>query len=91
MAVRLLLPADVGRPTDVFRAPPTPGGPVDLLMMRYVSPSLDAVNPEPLDLPAEILVLYHVHTTELDTPPGVQQLVERSVTRVSMTVASPEG
>ena len=91
VAVRSLLPADVGRPTDVFRAPPTPGGPVDLMMERYASPSLDAVNPEPLDLPAEILIIYHVHTSELDTPPGAQPLAERSVTRVSMTVATPEG
>ena len=90
-SVAALLPADVRRPTDVFRAPPTPGGPIDFLVMRYVSPALDAVNPEPLDLPAEILVIYHARTTELDTPPGSQPVIEQDVTRVSIVVGTPEG
>ena len=91
-----LLPDDAAE-TESYRLPPTPGGPMALLVRRYESVALDAVPTGDstdtahgvpsgwLGLGPAVLVTYHVRVNELT--PGEPSGNRTTVTRATITVA----
>ena len=91
-AAASLLPADAGLAEPPYLAPPTPGGPRDLVVQHYVSPALDElVDDETTDFTGNILVIYYATTTDVTAPGQHVATFEQTVTRASVLTALPTG
>lgn len=82
-----LVPVDAEL-TEAYPAPPTPGGPVGLNVLRYASASLDEVPHGSGILTPNFLVVVHERVEEINDT-GHQRVYAMRVTRVSIMVPSP--